>query len=127
MPITKSPRSSSNSLRSGNYYILAKSAHLEYVETLDVVDDGRHDLGCEGRDNFIQICRQTHFREIVSHLNGGGASPDDGDPFAAVVVAVVPAGRVERRPFKPGRTGKIGDLERDAGCPNVPQIIINFR
>ena len=47
-------------------------------------------------------------------LNGGGAGADDGDPLAAVVVAVVPAGRVERRTLEPGRSGELGDL---AGMP----------
>ena len=42
----------------------------------------------------FKFAASISFQEMAD-LQGGGASPDDGDPLAAVVVAVVPTGRVE--------------------------------
>ena len=78
------------------------------METLDIVDDGGNDLRCNGPFKFS--ASRYHYKE-TANLNGGGASADDGEPLAAVVVAVVPAGRVERCAFEPRSTGELGDLE----------------
>ena len=62
------------------------------METLDVVDDGRHNLSHEMmKEQFISNCRQCSVTSDCSDLDGGGACPDDGDPLASIVEAVVPA------------------------------------
>ena len=60
--------------------------------------------------NAFKFVASIIFQDIAD-LQGCGAGPNDGNPLAAVVVAVVPTGRVERCAFEPRRTGEFGDLE----------------